>query len=53
VVAFTAGAAVAILILHRTNVRRLLAGTENRIALRRPRGASLGTSGTALRSKRV
>jgi len=53
VVAFTAGAAVAILILHRTNVRRLLAGTENRIGLRRPRGASLGKSGTALRSKRV
>jgi acyl phosphate:glycerol-3-phosphate acyltransferase len=44
VVAFTAGAALAILVLHRTNVRRLLAGEENRIELRRPR---LGGSGSA------
>jgi glycerol-3-phosphate acyltransferase PlsY len=38
VVVFTAGAAVAILVLHRTNIRRLRAGTENRIELRRARG---------------
>jgi hypothetical protein len=53
VVAFTTGAALAILVLHRTNIRRLLAGTENRIVLRRPRSASLGASPTSLRSKRV
>ena len=50
VVAFTAGAALAILVLHRTNIRRLLAGEEHRVELRRPR---LGGSGAALRSKRV
>jgi glycerol-3-phosphate acyltransferase PlsY len=37
VVAFTAGAALAIVVLHRTNIRRLVAGEENRIELRRPR----------------
>lgn len=51
VVAFTAGAALAIIVLHRTNIRRLLAGEENRIELRRPRLG--GSSGAALRSKRV
>ena len=50
VVAFTAGAALAILVLHRANIRRLLAGEEHRVELRRPR---LGGSGAALRSKRV
>ena len=50
VLAFTAGAAFAIILLHRTNIRRLLAGEEHRVQLRRPR---LGDSGTALRSKRV
>ena len=50
VVAFTAGAALAIVVLHRTNLRRLLAGNEHRAELRRPR---LGGSGAALRSKRV
>jgi glycerol-3-phosphate acyltransferase PlsY len=34
-VAFTAGAAVAIVLLHRANIGRLLAGTENRFRLRR------------------
>ncbi len=53
VLAFTAGAALAILVLHRTNIRRLLAGTENRIELRRPRGGTLGASSAPLRSKRV
>jgi glycerol-3-phosphate acyltransferase PlsY len=51
VIAFTAGAALAILVLHRGNVRRLLAGTEHRIELRRRRG--LGTSAPPLQSKRV
>lgn len=37
VVAFTAGAAVGIVLLHRGNIRRLLAGEEERIELRRPR----------------
>ncbi len=37
VVGFTAGAAVAIIVLHRSNIRRLLAGEENRLDLRRPR----------------
>lgn len=52
VLAFTAGAAVAILVLHRANVRRLLAGSENKIALRRPRG-TVGARPRPLRSKRV
>jgi acyl phosphate:glycerol-3-phosphate acyltransferase len=43
VLAFTAGGALAIVVLHRTNIRRLLAGEENRIELRRPR---LGGSGS-------
>jgi glycerol-3-phosphate acyltransferase PlsY len=43
VVAFTAGAALAIIVLHRTNIRRLLAGEEHRIELHRPR---LGRSGS-------
>ena len=51
VLAFTSGAALAIVVLHRANVRRLLAGTEHRIQLRRPR--SLGTAGAPLSSKRV
>lgn len=50
VLAFTVGAALAIVVLHRANLRRLLAGEENRIELHRPR---LGGSGTALGSKRV
>ena len=50
VVAFTAGAALAIIVLHRTNIRRLFAGEEHRIELKRPR---LGGSRAALRSKRV
>jgi glycerol-3-phosphate acyltransferase PlsY len=37
VLAFTAGAALAIIALHRTNIRRLLAGEEHRVTLRRPR----------------
>jgi len=50
VLAFTAGAALAIIVLHRTNIRRLLAGEEHRIELRRPR---LGASNAPLRSKQV
>jgi glycerol-3-phosphate acyltransferase PlsY len=46
VLAFTTGAAVAIVLLHRANIRRLLAGEENRMELRRPR---LGGSNAALR----
>jgi glycerol-3-phosphate acyltransferase PlsY len=49
VVGFTVGAAAAIIALHRTNIRRLLAGEEHRIELRRPR---LGASSTALPPKR-
>ena len=37
VIAFTSGAALAIVVLHRSNIRRLLAGEEHRIQLRRPR----------------
>jgi glycerol-3-phosphate acyltransferase PlsY len=40
VVVFSAGAALAILILHRANIRRLLTGTENRFELRRRAGGS-------------
>jgi glycerol-3-phosphate acyltransferase PlsY len=50
VIAFTIGAAGAILILHRGNIGRLFAGTESRMQLRR-RG--LGASGAPLQSKRV
>ncbi len=50
VLAFTSGAAVAILVLHRGNIRRLLAGEESRIQLRRPRTPG---SPTPLRSTRV
>ena len=49
VVAFTAGAAVAIVALHRANIRRLVAGEENRAEFRRPRFGGEGS----LRSKRV
>jgi acyl phosphate:glycerol-3-phosphate acyltransferase len=38
IVAFTAGAAVAIVVLHRTNIARLYRGTENRFNLPRVRG---------------
>jgi acyl phosphate:glycerol-3-phosphate acyltransferase len=37
VVGFTIGASVAILVLHRANIRRLLSGNENRFRLRRQR----------------
>jgi glycerol-3-phosphate acyltransferase PlsY len=40
VLTFTAGAAVVIVFLHRTNIARLLRGQEHRMALRRPRAAS-------------
>src|SRR5918994_3289702 len=42
VLAFTAGAAVAIVLLHRTNIVRLIRGTENRFVLRRSRVARRG-----------
>ncbi len=38
VIVFAAAAAAAVVLLHRANVRRLLAGTENRFVLRRRRG---------------
>jgi glycerol-3-phosphate acyltransferase PlsY len=41
-VVFTAGAAVAIVFLHRANIARLLSGTENRFRLRRGRQAGMG-----------
>jgi acyl phosphate:glycerol-3-phosphate acyltransferase len=40
VLAFAGAAAAAILVLHRPNIQRLLAGTENRATLRRPRAPS-------------
>jgi glycerol-3-phosphate acyltransferase PlsY len=40
VLAFTAGAAVAIVALHRANIGRLLRGQENRMQLRRPSATS-------------
>src|SRR5262249_31682243 len=45
VIVFASVAAVAIVVLHRSNIRRLLAGTENRANLRRataPAGPSSG-----------
>jgi glycerol-3-phosphate acyltransferase PlsY len=35
IVAFTIGVAVAIFLLHRANIRRLLNGTEHRMTFRR------------------
>lgn len=47
VVAFAAGAAIAILLLHRANISRLLTGTENRFQLRRrPGGLGRGPQRT-------
>jgi glycerol-3-phosphate acyltransferase PlsY len=40
IVAFTVAAAVAVFVLHRANIRRLLAGTEHRMSFRR--GRSVG-----------
>jgi acyl phosphate:glycerol-3-phosphate acyltransferase len=37
VIVFAAGAAAAVVLLHRANIARLLAGTENRFVLRRGR----------------
>jgi acyl phosphate:glycerol-3-phosphate acyltransferase len=42
VLTFTAGAAVAIIVLHRGNIARLVRGTENRFSLRRRRAAPTG-----------
>jgi glycerol-3-phosphate acyltransferase PlsY len=54
VLTFTSGAAVAIVVLHRTNIARLARGTENRMALRRPPSTvGGGTTGTPLQSKRM
>jgi glycerol-3-phosphate acyltransferase PlsY len=55
VLAFTVGAAVAIVVLHRTNIARLLAGEEHRIELRRRRAPTVGAgaSRTPLHSKRA
>jgi acyl phosphate:glycerol-3-phosphate acyltransferase len=53
VLVFTSGAALAIILLHRTNIVRLARGTENRFVLRRRDSPGVGTSGTPLQSKRV
>jgi acyl phosphate:glycerol-3-phosphate acyltransferase len=42
VLAFTSGAALAIVVLHRTNIVRLARGTENRFVLRRSRVPTRG-----------
>jgi glycerol-3-phosphate acyltransferase PlsY len=47
VVAFSAGAALAILLLHRANIGRLLSGTENRFELSRRSGESRERATTA------
>ena len=39
VIAFAAGAAVAVVVLHRANIARLRAGTESRFRFRRPANA--------------
>jgi glycerol-3-phosphate acyltransferase PlsY len=51
VVAFTSGAALAIIVLHRTNIRRLLAGEEHKMELRRPRLGSSKPVGAHLEPK--
>jgi acyl phosphate:glycerol-3-phosphate acyltransferase len=40
VIVFAAAAAVAVVVLHRTNIARLRAGTENRFKFRRPADAA-------------
>jgi len=40
VIAFAGGAAAAVVVLHRGNIARLRAGTENRFRLRRPAGVT-------------
>jgi acyl phosphate:glycerol-3-phosphate acyltransferase len=40
VIAFAGGAAAAVVLLHRANIRRLLAGTESRFELRRRRATA-------------
>ena len=47
VVAFAGAAAAAIVVLHRSNIRRLVAGTENRAKLRRATAPAGPTSGRA------
>jgi acyl phosphate:glycerol-3-phosphate acyltransferase len=47
VIAFAGAAAVAIVVLHRSNIKRLLAGTENRVSLRRPTAPAGPSSGRA------
>jgi glycerol-3-phosphate acyltransferase PlsY len=47
VIAFAGAAAVAIVVLHRANIKRLLAGTENRVTLRRPTAPAGPSSGRA------
>ena len=39
VIAFAAGAAIAVVVLHRANIARLRAGTESRFRFRRPASA--------------
>jgi len=51
VVAFAAGAAVAIFVLHRANIARLLSRSENRFELRRTsKGPAAGSSSSGARS---
>jgi glycerol-3-phosphate acyltransferase PlsY len=45
VIGFTCGAAVGIIVLHRANIARLVAGEENRMELRRRRAAAVTPSG--------
>ena len=44
VIAFGGAAAAGVVVLHRANIKRLLAGTENRAQLRRPPTARAGPS---------
>jgi glycerol-3-phosphate acyltransferase PlsY len=51
VLAFTAGGAVAIVLLHRTNIARLVRGQEHKMQIRRRRSA--GTSSSPVQSKQA
>jgi acyl phosphate:glycerol-3-phosphate acyltransferase len=54
VIGFTGAAAVAIVVLHRTNIARLVRGQEHKMSLRRRHAPpGLGTPGAPLQSKRV
>jgi glycerol-3-phosphate acyltransferase PlsY len=50
VIAFGGAAGIGVVVLHRANIRRLLAGTESRFSFRRRRDVPPGAHGAGVRS---